>query len=109
MLTSLKDLNMAACDSVKSLPESELCCNLCIFLSERCLIAYVSHFEHFGLTVVPPMSEGFGGLSSLKDLDLCNCGNLKSLPASESHHSESFYFSFYDVRRFRAAGKPTKA
>ena len=80
MLTSLKNLNMGACTSVKSLPESELR----IFLWERCLIVYVSNFGYFGLTVVPPMSEGFGMLTSLQSLNMYHCFDLGSLQESES-------------------------
>ena len=40
------------------------------------------------------MSEGFGHLRSLKDLNLQGCLSLKLLPDSESCCLESFYFYF---------------
>ena len=50
------------------------------------------------------MSEGFGHLVNLQELNMNNCRKIQFLPESESHHSESFYFLIFDVRRLRAAG-----
>ena len=80
------------------------------------------------------MSEGFGHLSSLQDLDLGCCKKLDinatldlliklpvltklglsglemaALPDSESHHSVIFYFLIFDVRRLRYAEQPGDA
>ena len=55
------------------------------------------------------MSEGFGDLSSLKDLNLMGCFKLDSLPASESRYSESFYFLIFDVQRLRRSQQPGDA
>ena len=40
------------------------------------------------------MSEGFGQLRSLEKLDMYQCRRIQSLPESESHHAELFYFYF---------------
>ena len=47
------------------------------------------------------MSEGFGHLASLTDLNLSNCTALGSLPDSKSHFSLLFYFLIFDVRRLQ--------
>ena len=115
MLSGLEKLNLSYCP-IQSLPDSES-----------------PHSESFYFHFM--MSEGFGHLSSLQDLNLGFCKKLDinvtvdlliklpvltklglfclemaALPDSKSHHSEhhseSFYFLIFDVRRFRAVGLP---
>ena len=45
------------------------------------------------------MPEGFGDLSNLETLNLLGCSKLELLPASQSRHSESFYFLIFVLRR----------
>ena len=72
MLASLKDLNLADCRALGSLPESES--------------RLASHFliSNFGNL----MSEGFGHLASLEKLNMYTCRSIGTLPESESQFSK---------------------